>query len=70
MKTKNTVKRLSVDIPERLQRQLETLVQEGWFRDPEEIVNLALRKFLESHHPDLMEKHIREDVEWGLHGTS
>jgi hypothetical protein len=28
----------------------------------------ALRRFLETHRPELMEHYIREDVEWELHG--
>jgi hypothetical protein len=28
-----------------------------------------LRRFLDSHRGDLMQDLIREDVEWGLHGT-
>jgi len=28
----------------------------------------ALRWFVESHPTELMERFIREDVEWGLHG--
>jgi hypothetical protein len=28
----------------------------------------AIRRYLDSHRPDLMEKFIRDDVEWGLHG--
>jgi Arc/MetJ-type ribon-helix-helix transcriptional regulator len=65
---KKALQRLEFDIPEQLYRQMETLVREGWFRDREEILNLALRKFLHSHGPELMAKHIREDVEWGLRG--
>jgi hypothetical protein len=28
----------------------------------------AVRRFLETHRPELMERYIWEDVEWGLHG--
>jgi len=62
------VKSITVKIPDQLHRQMELLVQEGWFRDSEEILNLALRKFLNSHRPALMEKHILDDVEWALRG--
>jgi hypothetical protein len=44
------------------------LVGEGWFRDEKEIVSEAVRRFLDTHEPELMEKFVREDVEWGLHG--
>lgn len=44
------------------------LVKEGWFRDEKDILSEALRRFLDSHRIDLMEKFVLEDVEWGLHG--
>jgi hypothetical protein len=30
----------------------------------------ALRRFVESHRAELMERFIREDVDWGLHVTA
>ena len=68
MKAKKDTNQLDCQIPEQLRHQMDLLVREGWFRDREEIVNMALRKFLESNRPELIEKHIREDIEWGLHG--
>jgi hypothetical protein len=44
------------------------LVDSGWFRDLDELVSDALRRFVESHRAELMERSILEDVEWGLHG--
>jgi Arc/MetJ-type ribon-helix-helix transcriptional regulator len=64
------MKTIQVKIPDELYRQMDTLVKEGWFRSQEDVIDEALRRFLESHRPELMEKFIREDVEWGLHGTS
>jgi hypothetical protein len=34
------------------------------------VVREAIRRFLDSHQPDLMERFVREDVEWGLRGRS
>ncbi len=57
-----------VTFPPRVHQQMRALVAEGWFRDESELVIEALRRYLESHQPELMERFIREDVEWGLHG--
>jgi Arc/MetJ-type ribon-helix-helix transcriptional regulator len=57
-----------VTLPPRVHQQMRALVAEGWFRDESELVIEALRRYLESHQPELMERFIREDVEWGLHG--
>ena len=45
------------------------MVDAGWFRNTDELVLDALRRFLDSHRGDLMQDLIREDVEWGLHGS-
>ena len=51
------------------QKKALDLVKQGWFRDEQDIFYEAIRRYLDSHRPDLMEKFIRDDVEWGLHGN-
>jgi hypothetical protein len=48
---------------------MQALVAAGWFRDLNEIVLDAVRRYLDSHRAELMEELIKEDVEWGLHGA-
>jgi Arc/MetJ-type ribon-helix-helix transcriptional regulator len=60
---------LEAEVPERLLGEMQALVAEGWFRNVDEIVLDALRRFVESHRSDLMEHMVREDVEWGLRGA-
>ena len=55
-------------LPDQLMQQMERLVKEGWFADLDTLITDALRRFLDSHRPELMEHFIQEDVEWGLHG--
>ena len=55
-------------LPSHLLAQVESLVQEGWFQDMDELIADALRRFLETHRPELMERYILQDVEWGLYG--
>ncbi len=59
---------IHAEIPEQLVKRAETLVRDGWFRDEKDLFAEAIRRFLETHESELMEKHIRQDVEWGLHG--
>jgi Arc/MetJ-type ribon-helix-helix transcriptional regulator len=59
---------VQADVPVRLLAEMQTLVKAGWFRNLDDLVLDALRRFVESHHDELMERFIREDVEWGLHG--
>jgi hypothetical protein len=48
--------------------EVQKLVDAGWFRSLEDVMLDALRRFVESHRTELMEKFMREDIEWGLHG--
>lgn len=59
---------IQLTLPSRLYQQIRSLVAEGWFRDENDLLFEALRRFLDVHRPELMERFIREDVEWGLHG--
>ena len=60
---------IQTDVPVRLLTEMQTLVEAGWFRDLDELMLNALRRFVESHRAELMERFIREDVEWGLRGA-
>ncbi len=62
------MKTIQAELPEQLYKKAQALVKEGWFRDEKDIFSEAIRRFLETHHSELMEKFVREDVEWGLHG--
>jgi Arc/MetJ-type ribon-helix-helix transcriptional regulator len=59
---------IHAEIPDQLRQQAQTLVQQGWASNVEEVVNEALRRYLESHQGVLTESFIQDDVEWGLHG--
>ncbi len=59
---------IQIETPVRLLSEMQVLVEAGWFRSLDELMLDALRRFVESHRAELMERFIREDVEWGLHG--
>ena len=60
---------VQADVPFRVLKEIQALVDAGWFRSVDEVVSAALRKFIESHSPNLMQDFIREDIEWGLRGA-
>ncbi len=62
------MKTIQMEVPEKLYEKATGLVKEGWFRDEKDIFAEAIRRFLDSHQPELMDKYIFNDVEWGLHG--
>lgn len=59
---------INAEIPNQLWQQAQTLVQQGWASNLQEVVNEALRWYLESHQDVLTESYIQDDVKWGLHG--
>lgn len=62
------MKTLSITFPDALADRLEQYVREGWVADSEQAVVEALRRFPDSHRPELIERQVLDDVEWGVHG--
>lgn len=60
---------IQTEVPEQLYKKAEALIKEGWFRDEKDIFAEAIRRFLDTHQSELMEKFVRDDVEWGLRGN-
>jgi Arc/MetJ-type ribon-helix-helix transcriptional regulator len=60
---------IQTTLPTRLAERMEALIREGWFPNADALIAEALRRFLDTHRAELMERFIREDVEWGLYGT-
>jgi Arc/MetJ-type ribon-helix-helix transcriptional regulator len=57
-------------VPAGLLLQVESLVEDGWFEDVNDVIVDALRRYVEARRPELMESYIWQDVEWGLHGQN
>ncbi|MHB1033137.1 MAG: hypothetical protein ACYC35_24960 [Pirellulales bacterium] len=63
------MKVLTVECPDRLADRLARFVRDGWAADEQQVFVEALRRFLDSHRPEIVESQILADVEWGLHGS-
>lgn len=65
------MKTIQAEVPDQLYQQARALIDAGWFRDEDDLFREALRRFLDTHRPALMEKFLRDDVAWGLglHGN-
>ena len=59
---------LTVQCPDQLAEQLARFVKDGWAADAGETMIEALRRFLDSHRPEVAQAQALADVEWGLHG--
>jgi Arc/MetJ-type ribon-helix-helix transcriptional regulator len=64
------MRRVETEIPDQLNRQIDLLVEPGWYKSRDQVLQEAVRRFLESHRAELMERFVREDVEWGLRGRT
>lgn len=64
------MKTLQAELPDKLYEQLKLLVKDGWFIDEKSVITEALRRFLETHKPKLLEKFMEEDIEWDCVGKT
>ena len=60
--------RIEAQLPAVLADQARAFVAEGCASDLDELLAEALRRFLESHAPELTAAFMKGDVQWGLHG--
>jgi Arc/MetJ-type ribon-helix-helix transcriptional regulator len=60
------MKTLTIQCPDSLADRLERLVRAGWVVDEQQAVIEALRRFLDSHRPEIVESQVLADVEWGV----
>jgi len=63
-----TTETLRTEVPPKVVDALRALVAAGWYPDLDAAIRDALQRFADSHQDALMEKFVREDVEWGLRG--
>lgn len=60
------MKTITIQLPERVTNEIDSLVENGWFTDEQEIVRLALWEFVRRHHFALTEQFQRADIAWAL----
>lgn len=60
------MKTLRLELSDQLAKEIENLVQAGWFTSEAEIARLALAEFLHRHRFSLQEQQQREDIRWAL----
>jgi len=54
---------IQTQIPNQLWQQAQTLVQQGWVANMDELIAESVRRYLESHLDTMNEQFIREDVD-------
>lgn len=60
------MKRLELEVPDQMAKELEELVRTGWFVSEAEIARQALVGFLRHHRYALQEQYQLDDIRWAL----
>jgi metal-responsive CopG/Arc/MetJ family transcriptional regulator len=62
------MKTIKVDCPDELAAELDRLVAEGWEDSAQDAIAEAIRRYVRLRQPEVLEKHLKADIAWGLHG--
>ena len=60
------MKAIRVEIPDKLAAELRAYVKTGWFKSEAEVIRAALMEFVRRNRVDLLERFMREDIEWAI----
>ena len=60
------MKAIQVELPDKLAAEINVYVNAGWFDSEGEVVRAALLDFVKRHRIDLLERFMRDDIEWAL----
>ena len=60
------MKAIHVELPDKLAAEIETYVRAGWFGSEAEVIRAAVGDFVRRHRIDLLERFMRDDIEWAL----
>jgi putative addiction module CopG family antidote len=69
MEDKNsTMETVPAKLTKRIVREMEELIEQGWYANKSELIRDALREMIKKLKIAQLESAIKEDIEWGLHG--
>jgi Arc/MetJ-type ribon-helix-helix transcriptional regulator len=57
---------IEVSLPEKLGIEVENYVKRGWFINESEVLRAALQESIQHNRFRLMERFMKEDIEWAL----
>jgi Arc/MetJ-type ribon-helix-helix transcriptional regulator len=60
------MKTISVELPDRAAAEIDQLVRAGWFASEGEVIRAAVLDFVRRNRRELLERFLREDIEWAL----
>lgn len=60
------MKSVQVELPDKLAAEVEAYVRAGWFGSEAEVIRTALAEFIRRNRLELLERFMREDIDWAL----
>ena len=60
------MKAIRVELPDKLAAEIEAYVKTGWFASEAEVVRAAVADFVRRNRVELLERFMRDDIEWAL----
>ena len=60
------MKTIKVALPVKLELEARKYVKGGWFTDEAELLRTALEEYIRHHRFQLMERFMKEDIDWAL----
>jgi Arc/MetJ-type ribon-helix-helix transcriptional regulator len=60
------MKAIRFELPEKLAAEIEAYVKTGWFNSEADVIRAALMDFVRRNRVDLLERFMRDDIEWAL----
>ena len=64
------MKLIQIEVSEQVAKELDAMVQAGWFRTEDEAIRLALLEFVRRNRLELLERFQREDIAWAMQQKS
>lgn len=64
------MRNVTIELPERVNREVEAMVSAGWFDDEGEVLRFALAQFLRRYRSELVDRFEREDIAWAIPGKA
>lgn len=60
------MKTMHIELPDKLAAEIEAYVRAGWFGSEAEVVRAAVADFVRRRRLELLERFMRDDIEWAL----
>ena len=60
------MKAIHVELPDKLAAEVEAYVRAGWFGSEAEVIRAAVGDFVRRRRVELLERFMRDDIEWAL----